>query len=160
MFTPRPGWFEYLPAQPALSRLGQSQLLEEARELDEGLRRSLGWTLFSRTAMRMAQSRSSIERPSRPTNTQPSASSMAWSISSSRLSPLGVILYAESEENPNSRPGQLGEVAVAGLTFPIVLRRGTYEHHIGPLRACRVDLRRTGPRVGAVRARVGSLPAT
>ena len=135
MFTPRPGWFEYLPAQPALSRLGQSQLLEEARELDEGLRRSLGWTLL--LADRDADGAEPLVDRTTISSYQYTAIGFVDGVVDQLhrdYPPLGVILYAESEESPTYCPGQLGEVAVAGLTFPIVLRRGTYEQHIGPLR--------------------------
>jgi len=137
MFAPREGWFEYLPAQPAQERLAQSRFVEEARELDEKLQRSLGWTLLL------------ADRDDRPADVEEAVVDRS-NISSYQYTaigfvdgeldqlhreypPLGVIYYAESEEDPQPGPGQLEEVTVAGLTFPIVLRRGTYEQHVAAL---------------------------
>jgi hypothetical protein len=127
MFSPPEGWHWDLPHEPAQQRLLDSSFAEVASDLDDELQRSLGWTLL------LADGGGDRRvDPSSISSFQYTAVGFVdreLDQLDQSYPPFGVILYAESEEHPQPRAGQLEELTVGGLTFPIVLRRVRYEQH-------------------------------
>lgn len=127
MFSPPEGWQWALPQEPAQSRVRDSYFAEAAAGLNDELQRSLGWTLLLADG---------AGDPLVDTSSISSFQYTAVGFVDRQLDrlhqeypPFGVILYAESEEDPQPTAGQLEELSVGGLTFPIVLRRVRYEQH-------------------------------